>query len=64
LVDDVEEASDFYCRHLGFTLLSNQAPAYADVVRGNLHLLLSGPTSSGETMTARHDHRSLARAVN
>jgi len=46
MVNDVEEASDFYCSHLGFTLLSNQAPAFADVVRGDLRLLLSGPTSS------------------
>jgi catechol 2,3-dioxygenase-like lactoylglutathione lyase family enzyme len=46
LVDDVDTAIDFYTRHLGFTLRSNFAPAFADVVRGNLRLLLSGPTSS------------------
>ena len=46
IVDDVEEAIDFYTRHFGFTVRSNQAPAFADVVRGNLRLLLSGPTSS------------------
>ena len=46
LVDDVEKAVDFYTAHFGFTLKSNQAPAFADVVRGNLRLLLSGPTSS------------------
>ncbi len=46
MVHDVEEAIDFYTAHLGFTLLSNAAPAFADVVRGNLRLLLSGPTSS------------------
>ena len=46
LVDDVERAVDFYTGHFGFTLKSNQAPAFADVVRGNLRLLLSGPTSS------------------
>ena len=46
LVDDVEQAVDFYTGHFGFALKSNQAPAFADVVRGNLRLLLSGPTSS------------------
>jgi catechol 2,3-dioxygenase-like lactoylglutathione lyase family enzyme len=46
MVEDVDVAIDFYTRHFGFTLQSNQAPAFADVVRGNLRLLLSGPTSS------------------
>jgi catechol 2,3-dioxygenase-like lactoylglutathione lyase family enzyme len=46
MVDDVERAIDFYTRHFGFTLRSSAAPAFADVVRGNLRLLLSGPKSS------------------
>ena len=46
MVDDVESAIAFYSTHLGFELLSSAAPAFADVVRGNLRLLLSGPTSS------------------
>ncbi len=46
MVDDVDAAVAFYTSHLGFTLLSNLAPAFADVTRGDLHLLLSGPTSS------------------
>ena len=46
MVDDVEAAVDWYTRHLGFTLLSNHAPAFADVRRGALRLLLSGPKSS------------------
>jgi catechol 2,3-dioxygenase-like lactoylglutathione lyase family enzyme len=46
MVDDVEAAIEFYTRHFGFTVNSNQAPAFADVIRGNLRLLLSGPTSS------------------
>ena len=45
LVDDVESAVDFYTRHLDFTVL-NAFPAFADVQRGNLRLLLSGPQSS------------------
>ncbi len=46
LVDDVEAAVDFYTRHLGFTLRTSAAPAFADVTRGNLRVLLSGPKSS------------------
>jgi len=46
MVDDVAAAVNFYTTHLGFTPLTNQAPAFADVKRGNLRLLLSGPTSS------------------
>jgi catechol 2,3-dioxygenase-like lactoylglutathione lyase family enzyme len=46
MVDDVEESIAFYTRHLGFALRSSAAPAFADVVRGNLRLLLSGPKSS------------------
>src|SRR5437016_12777621 len=46
MVDDVAAAVHFYTTHLGFTLLTNQRPAFADVKRGNLRLLLSGPTSS------------------
>ena len=43
MVDDVEAAIAFYTTHFGFTLLTNQAPAFADIRRGNLRLLLSGP---------------------
>jgi catechol 2,3-dioxygenase-like lactoylglutathione lyase family enzyme len=46
LVDDVDAAVDFYTTHLGFELLSSWGAAFADVVRGNLRLLLSGPASS------------------
>jgi len=46
MVDDVEAAVAWYTSRLGFTLLSNAAPAFADVTRGPLRLLLSGPTSS------------------
>src|SRR3954465_9045849 len=46
MVDDVEDAVAFYTNHFGFTLRSSHAPAFADAVRGNLRLLLSGPTSS------------------
>src|SRR3954454_8034309 len=46
MVDDVERAVAFYITHFGFTLRFSAAPAFADVVRGNLRLLLSGPRSS------------------
>jgi catechol 2,3-dioxygenase-like lactoylglutathione lyase family enzyme len=46
MVDDVEKAIDFYTTHLGFTVRMSAAPAFADVVRGSLRLLLSGPKSS------------------
>lgn len=46
MVDDVEASVEWYTKHLGFSLLSNHAPAFADVKRGALRLLLSGPSSS------------------
>jgi catechol 2,3-dioxygenase-like lactoylglutathione lyase family enzyme len=46
MVDDVQTAIDFYTSHLGFEVRSNPGPAFADVTRGNLRLLLSGPNSS------------------
>jgi|SRR5689334_1940997 catechol 2,3-dioxygenase-like lactoylglutathione lyase family enzyme len=46
MVDDVDEAIAFYTEHFGFTVLTSAAPAFADVTRGHLRLLLSGPKSS------------------
>ena len=46
MVDDVDAAIDFYTTQFGFTLRSSAAPAFADVVKGHLRLLLSGPKSS------------------
>ena len=46
MVDDVEAALAFYTEHLGFEPRMSAAPAFADVTRGNLRLLLSGPGSS------------------
>lgn len=46
MVDDVAEAVEFYTTVLGFEPLTNAAPAFADVKRGNLRLLLAGPSSS------------------
>ncbi len=46
MVDDVDEAIAFYSKLLGFELLTSASPAFADVKRGNLRLLLAGPASS------------------
>jgi len=46
IVDDVEAAIAFYTTHFGFELRTSAAPAFADVTRGQLRLLLSGPLSS------------------
>ena len=51
VVDDVPAAVEFYTTHLGFTVRMSAAPAFADVVRGPLRLLLSGPASSGARAT-------------
>jgi len=45
MVDDVGKAVDFYTTFLGFEVLNN-FPPFADVARGRLRLLLSGPASS------------------
>ena len=51
LVDDVAASVDFYTRHFGFTV-GISFPPFAEVTRGNLRLLLSGPQSSaGQAMT-------------
>jgi catechol 2,3-dioxygenase-like lactoylglutathione lyase family enzyme len=46
LVDDVAKSLEFYTTHLGFKELTSFPPAFADVARGQLRLLLSGPVSS------------------
>jgi len=46
MVDDVEDAIAFYTKFLDFEVLTSSGPAFANVTRGNLRLLLSGPTSS------------------
>ena len=52
MVNDVEESIAFYTTLLGFEVLTSAAPAFADVKRGKLRLLLSGPKSSaGRPMT-------------
>jgi catechol 2,3-dioxygenase-like lactoylglutathione lyase family enzyme len=53
IVEDVQAAIDFYTKHLGFEVNMSAAPAFADVVRGPLRVLLSGPSSSGARATPK-----------
>jgi glyoxylase I family protein len=46
-VRDVGRALEFFTRHLGFKVVQQPAPVLAIVARGELHLILSGPGSSG-----------------
>jgi glyoxylase I family protein len=46
-VQDIDRAVAFYTQHLGFQLTQQRLGPIAIVSRGNLHLLLSGPGSSG-----------------
>jgi catechol 2,3-dioxygenase-like lactoylglutathione lyase family enzyme len=46
MVDNVDDAIAFYTKQLGFEVLTSAPPAFADVKRGNLRLLLAGPESS------------------
>ena len=46
MVDDVDKSVDFYTRMLGFEVTMSAAPAFADIRRGRLRLLISGPKSS------------------
>jgi catechol 2,3-dioxygenase-like lactoylglutathione lyase family enzyme len=51
IVDDVEAGVNFYTAHLGFTLRHSAGTAFAEVLRGNLRLLISGAESSGARAT-------------
>jgi len=43
IVNDVDEAIDFYTRHLGFHEDMHPAPTFAMLSRGDLRLVLSAP---------------------
>ena len=51
LIDDVGAAADFYVTHLGFELVWSAGAAFAEIARGNLHLLLSGAADAGRAAT-------------
>jgi catechol 2,3-dioxygenase-like lactoylglutathione lyase family enzyme len=46
MVSDVDDAIDFYTRLFGFEAGQVASPAFAEVTRGKLRLLLAGPSSS------------------
>jgi catechol 2,3-dioxygenase-like lactoylglutathione lyase family enzyme len=60
IVQDVQKSIDFYTTHLGFEVNTSATPAFADVIRGRLRLLLSGPASSGARATPA-DHATAGR---
>ena len=43
IVNDVDAAITFYCRHLGFQEVMHPSPAFAMLSRGDLRLVLSKP---------------------
>jgi catechol 2,3-dioxygenase-like lactoylglutathione lyase family enzyme len=47
IVDDVDTAIAFYCRHLGFEEVMHPAPTFAMLSRGDLRLVLSAPSGEG-----------------
>jgi catechol 2,3-dioxygenase-like lactoylglutathione lyase family enzyme len=46
-VKDVARALAFYTQHLGFRVVQHMGAVIAIIARGDLHLILSGPESSG-----------------
>ncbi len=46
MVRDIDTSGDFYATKLGFKLLTNASPAFADVILGDPRLLVAGPGSS------------------
>jgi catechol 2,3-dioxygenase-like lactoylglutathione lyase family enzyme len=47
IVDDVDEAVDFYANHLRFEVAMRPAPGFAMLRRGQLRLLLNSPGGGG-----------------
>jgi catechol 2,3-dioxygenase-like lactoylglutathione lyase family enzyme len=46
IVNDVDAAIAFYCRHLGFHEDMHPAPTFAMLSRGDLRLVLSAPSAN------------------
>lgn len=57
IVNDVDAAIAFYCKHLGFQERMHPAPNFAMLVRGDLRLLLSAPGGPGGGSQAVPDGR-------
>jgi catechol 2,3-dioxygenase-like lactoylglutathione lyase family enzyme len=47
IVNDVGAAIDFYTRHLEFKLEMHPAPPFAEISRGDMHIYLTQPSSTG-----------------
>lgn len=47
IVDDVDDAIEFYTEHLGFEVEMHPAPRFAEISREELHVYLSQPTQEG-----------------
>jgi catechol 2,3-dioxygenase-like lactoylglutathione lyase family enzyme len=47
IVDDVDDAVDFYTRHLGFDVVMKPGPGFAQLRRGELRLLINAPDGGG-----------------
>src|SRR5215471_4239697 len=47
IVDDVDEAIDFYTQRLAFVEVMHPAPTFAMLTRGDLRLALSAPSGVG-----------------
>jgi catechol 2,3-dioxygenase-like lactoylglutathione lyase family enzyme len=56
IVDDVAASIAFYTEHFGFEVLTDASPAFCDVRRGALRLLLSGPLSSAGRAMGDGEH--------
>ncbi len=47
IVNDVDQAIEFYCKQLGFTEVMHPGPTFAMLSRGDLRLVLSAPGGPG-----------------
>jgi len=47
IVNNVDDAIEFYCTNLGFTEVMHPAPAFAMLTRGDLRLVLTAPGGDG-----------------
>lgn len=55
IVNDVDQAIDFYTRLLGFKLEMHPAPPFAEISLGDMHIYLSQPGSGGGAPMAAGD---------
>jgi catechol 2,3-dioxygenase-like lactoylglutathione lyase family enzyme len=63
MVEDVDMSIAFYTNLLGFELVTEASPAFADLKRGNLRIHLAGPRSLGDVPRSTPVHRASATGV-